>query len=164
LNPGACTSSCSNVACAVACSADGECDDANAATLDKCENAGVCEASCTHSALPETGHLSIEFVGDFNGSFARGSVVDLNLLVLDEAGNPVSDAVVSLATSNGDELNLNSTGWGYYTAQYAVSFDFPVGSQQFSFSAEKGGRKGSEELALDVNKGALKLFCCCLLN
>jgi hypothetical protein len=100
--------------------------------------------------------LSIDFVGDFNKQFARGDVVDLKLLVKDEEGNVVSDAVVSLTDPNGNEVSLNSAGNGYYTGQYNVSFDFPVGLQQFSFSAEKGGRKGVEELALDVNKGAIK--------
>ncbi len=156
VNPGDCNSICSNNACAVACNADGECDDSDAATLDKCENSGTCNASCAHSALPETGHLSIEFVGDFNKQFVRGDVVDLKLLVKDEEGNVVSDAVVSLTDPNGNEVSLNSAGNGYYTGQYTVSFDFPVGLQQFSFSAEKGGRKGAEELALDVNKGAIK--------
>ncbi len=161
-NAGTCSASCSNVACPVVCSADLDCDDNDTATVDKCVNGSACNASCTH--LPSAFQpsvsgqqaLSIEFVGDFDKVFSRGSIVDLNLVVRDERGKAVSDAVVSLTDPNGNEVSLNSAGNGYYTGQYNVSFDFPVGLQQFSFSAEKGNRKGAEELALDVNKGAIK--------
>jgi hypothetical protein len=121
-------------------------------TIDACLNPGDCNAACSHSRQ----QLSIEIQIGFE-VVVRGQTVDLALMVKDEAGNPVDGANVSLTDAEGNKITLNSVGDGYYTGQYNVPSNSPLGTKRFSFSAESDGKVAYQELSLDVTKGNINV-------
>ncbi len=153
INAGSCNSRCSRTSCRAACTSDANCNDNNAMTIDKCLNPGGCNAACSHSRQ----QLSIELQVGFENVVVRGQTVDLTILVKDDAGNPVSDAVVSLTDAEGNKITLSSVGDGYYTGQYSVQSNSPLGTKLFSFSAASDGKVAYQELSLEVTKGNISV-------
>ncbi|MDP2974033.1 MAG: hypothetical protein Q8N60_03200 [Candidatus Diapherotrites archaeon] len=137
----------------MACTGDANCNDNNAMTIDACLNPRACNASCSHSRQ----QLSIVMQVGFENAVVRGQTVDLTLMVKDDAGNPVDDANVSLTDAEGNTITFSSVGDGYYTGQYNVPSNSPLGTHRFSFSAESDGKVAYQELSLDVTKGNISV-------
>ncbi len=157
-DPGTCESACSNTSCTIACSSNSDCDDSNPLTADVCDNPGTCAASCSHPQ--EDFLLSFEFPSSFDEGFERGNVVDLNVFIEDNEGNPVNEASFTLTDSEGNEVELEGIGGGNYVGKYTIPINFPVGEHTFSFFAVKVDDSGSEkfgyeEIVRDVNTGKI---------
>jgi len=80
--------------------------------------------------------------------------------VVDNEGNLVEGASISLNDSEGNKVELLDIGDGKYKGRYSVPLDFPVGTHAFSFIALKvdssgSGLVGFEELVRDVGIGKI---------